>query len=144
MTVVAATGLQSQKAQNYYVVTQLLEVITGVEKDAGDLGSRSPEGPGGYRALLADWIRNHVSVPEVGGYPLQEVLSLLNDVVDAGFPDHETVLGLRVDERQQLQAELLCTILRNSLESQPTVLIVDDLQWVDAQSLLVSLFVSNK
>ncbi|MDF1666527.1 MAG: adenylate/guanylate cyclase domain-containing protein, partial [Planctomycetota bacterium] len=71
----------------------------------------------------------------------QKILApLLNVVLPIDIPDNEFTEELSGEARATKTNELLCQLLETSLE-QPTVLLIDDCQWLDSASLSLLLTV---
>ena len=67
-------------------------------------------------------------------YKLQEYASLLNDFLPFNFPENELTTSMNPQVRSESIQEILLKIIRSQAEMHPIVIILDDVQWLDAAS----------
>jgi predicted ATPase len=67
-------------------------------------------------------------------HKLQEYASLLNDFLPFNFPENDLTTNMNQQVRTASIQEILLKIIRSQTEVNPVVIILDDVQWLDAAS----------
>lgn len=64
-----------------------------------------------------------------------ELFPLLNPVLSVALPETELTTAMPAESRADAARELLTTLVREAARSRPTVLLVEDVHWLDSASL---------
>jgi hypothetical protein len=121
LTAAAATS-QIDKTTAYFVFRTLLPELVRQDTDLPDLPLEV------LRERLIALVRDSRLVPR---------LALLEDILPLQFPDKGLTPEIRGQARLSGIEDLLIHIARERVKRMPLVIIVDDLQWVDASSARV-------
>ena len=91
---------------------------------------------GGGRSLSQKERRSRLesSLKSVGAYSV-ESLALIGELVDASSPDGAAASALPSDQRRRALIDALVEWLLNSAKQWPTILLIEDIQWVDPSTL---------
>ncbi len=95
------------------VFAQLLRLESGVDADE-------------QRQRILRWLGD---VPDI-----EERLPLLNPLMPVRFPENDTVRAMTAQDRSQVTRELLAGLFARASEGRPTLLVLDDAQWLDSAS----------
>ncbi|MGD8496570.1 MAG: AAA family ATPase [Gemmatimonadales bacterium] len=80
---------------------------------------------------LRDLVRRGLDARQVS----PDLLPLLNPVLPTGLPETELTKAMPAESRADATRELLTSLVREAAESTPTVLLVEDVHWLDSTSL---------
>jgi predicted ATPase len=92
-----------------------------------------------HTSMAEHWQANKSSVAAAFGIEgdsnWAEYLPLLNNVLPLGLPDNEMCSKLDVEKRHMLTVSFMAYLIQARAQQKPVVLIVEDLQWIDASSM---------
>ncbi len=90
-------------------------------------------------SMAEHWQANNSSVAAAFGIEANsnwaEYLPLLNNVLPLGLPDNEMCSKLDMEKRHMLTVSFMSYLIQARALQKPVVLIVEDLQWIDASSM---------
>lgn len=126
-----------EKTTPFYVFQTILEQLMNLElwKQRNQKMLKSEL----HEAMAEHWQSDHKSVGVALGVQegsnWAEYLPLLNTVLPLGLPENEMCSVLDADKRHMLTVSFMAYLIQTRATEKPVVLIVEDLQWIDASSM---------